>query len=124
MRAGFGTGCEWTWIVEETSDAKIQNLYVVTAGLTRVQQGVCGLQIAMQNAGIVSIVERAVDTTEERKSLLHWQGLPIIEMCAERGAFDVLHDQIRASSRVDTEVGDLDDVWMIEPPQCLRFNAK
>ena len=79
----------------------------------------------MENPGIMRIVQRARDTAEDRERLVE-EECPLVsgQVLAKSDAFDVLHHEIRASPRIDTEVRHLDDIGMIEPAQGLCFNSE
>ena len=97
---------------EQARDAEIEQLGLTVLG----HQDVVGLQVTMHDQGLVCGVDGVADAREELQSLLD-ADLVLGAIRVDRLAFDILHDEIRATVIRSAAIEQASDARVLHPRQ-------
>jgi len=86
-------------------------------------QDVGGLQVPVDDALLVRVLQRRADLDEEVQPLLDAQSRGVT-ILGDRDALDVLHDEIRPAGVGQAAVEDLGDVGVVHDRQRLAFGLE
>ncbi len=88
------------------------------------EQHVLGLEVAVQDAGLVDRVQPRADGANQAHRFVGRHRLSRAKLLAQRPPVDQLHHQVRAGARGDAEVVDLDEVRMAQLRRQPRLVAQ
>src|SRR5260221_14698629 len=108
-------------------DTKIEHLHRITAALIWFEPDVVRLQIAMDYALVVGLVDGRADLFENIERPANWQIFFLFKDLAKRAAIEIFHHEIGdlAVRRVGkAKIGDVNHVRMPQTPGGTGFAAK
>src|ERR1700722_5894170 len=107
----------------QLGDAEVNNLdrfFIAGCG----DENVAGLQIAMDNSVLVSMIQPVTDLTDNLQTAFHLQLMFSVENAAQGLAIYILHHQIRLLLSVQSEFVNLDNVCLIKAAGGLSLLVK
>lgn len=105
--------------IQHLGDAEVQQLRFAIQG----DEDVPRFQIAVHYKVLVRVMHRRADFPEQRQSLFDGE-LLLIGEAVERGAFNMIHHEVRDTTFGGASVEELHNVWVVQSGERLPLEAE